>query len=72
MTKRTVDAKATARLVDHDTFDRFLFAIRPTPDELVWRAIPWQRDLGVGLEVARREAKPILLWAMNGHPLGAT
>jgi len=44
----------------------------PKPDELVWRAIPWRATLRAGLLDATTERKPVLLWAMNGHPLGTT
>jgi hypothetical protein len=44
----------------------------PKPDELAWRAIPWRATLRAGLLDATAERKPVLLWAMNGHPLGTT
>jgi hypothetical protein len=34
--------------------------------------IPWRTTLAEGARDAAREGKPILLWAMNGHPLGCT
>lgn len=44
----------------------------PGPDELLWRAIPWRATLRAGLQDGTAERKPVLLWAMNGHPLGTT
>jgi hypothetical protein len=44
----------------------------PGPDELAWRAIPWRATLRAGLLDATAEQRPVLLWAMNGHPLGTT
>lgn len=44
----------------------------PKPDELAWRTIPWRATLRAGLLDATTERKPVLLWAMNGHPLGTT
>jgi hypothetical protein len=44
----------------------------PGSDELAWRAIPWRATLRAGLQDATEERKPVLLWAMNGHPLGTT
>ncbi len=49
-----------------------LAAIRPTPDELRWRAIPWQTDLRTACRMAAEQGKPVFLWTMNGNPLGCT
>tara|TARA_A100001011_G_C14184687_1_gene788488 strand:+ start:1033 stop:1188 length:156 start_codon:yes stop_codon:yes gene_type:complete len=46
--------------------------IRPTKDELAWAEIPWRRTFYDGLVESDREQKPLLLWVMNGHPLGCT
>src|SRR5262245_16477001 len=53
-------------------FARDLAAIVPKKDELDWRAIPWQSELRAALVEASRVQKPVLLWAMNGHPLAQT
>jgi hypothetical protein len=45
-------------------------AILPTAEERAWRAVPWRPELRLALAEANREPKPVLLWAMNGHPLG--
>ena len=37
-----------------------------------WRTIPWKTALLDAQETAAREAKPIFIWAMDGHPLGCT
>lgn len=46
--------------------------IRPKADELAWQAIPWRTTLLAALRDAEDVDKPILLWAMNGHPLSCT
>ena len=46
--------------------------LAPAADELRWREIPWQSTLTDGLELAVRSDRPLLLWLMNGHPLGCT
>ena len=52
--------------------DRLLGEIIPRPEELAWQQIPWRPTFwGAALE-AHAQEKPILLWAMNGHPLGCT
>lgn len=46
--------------------------LAPTDDEDRWRQIPWRQSVGDGLTDAARAKKPMLLWLMNGHPLGCT
>lgn len=66
-------APASARdLLDDDAVERHLAALRPSAAELAWRRIPWRSTLWRAVVDAHREKKPILLWAMNGHPLGCT
>jgi hypothetical protein len=46
--------------------------IKPSPDEDLWARIPWQTDLWRARNLAAEQGKPILLWEMDGHPLGCT
>jgi hypothetical protein len=46
--------------------------IVPTEAELKWRAIPWRVTLWAGAREGQRLDRPVLLYAMNGHPCGAT
>tara|TARA_B100000427_G_scaffold114072_1_gene94612 strand:- start:185 stop:442 length:258 start_codon:yes stop_codon:yes gene_type:complete len=46
--------------------------IKPTKDELSWTQIPWLTTFYDGLIESDRQQKPVLLWVMNGHPLGCT
>jgi hypothetical protein len=46
--------------------------IRPTADEDKWDRIPWQTSLWEARKQAAAQGKPILLWEMDGHPLGCT
>ena len=34
--------------------------------------IPWRESFYIAINEARETDRPILLWAMNGHPLGCT
>ena len=52
--------------------DRWIEFVRPSAEELGWRQIRWHRSLSEAAEEARRLERPILLWAMNGHPCGET
>ncbi|MCR9244868.1 MAG: hypothetical protein NXI31_07540 [bacterium] len=46
--------------------------IAPHEDESRWQQIDWHADLGTGVRTAAEQQKPVLLWLMNGHPLGCT
>jgi hypothetical protein len=57
---------------DRETYQAFREAILLRPSELRWRSLDWQPSLELGFARARLVNRPVLLWAMNGHPLGAT
>jgi hypothetical protein len=46
--------------------------ILPDPSELGWEQIPWLTTFKDGILAAQAARKPLLLWTMNGHPLGCT
>lgn len=46
--------------------------ILPADDELDWMQIPWLTTFADGIVSANKQDKPLLLWVMNGHPLGCT
>ena len=46
--------------------------ILPKPSELAWTQIPWRPSFHEGVAEAQIQGKPVLLWVMNGHPLGCT
>lgn len=62
----------SSSVLDDDAVNAMLRFIRPHPEELSWQAIPWQTSIPAAVEIARRERKPVLLWAMNGNPLALT
>jgi len=55
-----------------DQFARLQALIKPGKDEDRWVTIPWLNDLWQARQLAARQGKPILLWEMDGHPLGCT
>lgn len=55
-----------------DTLDFWRGRLLPTEQEAAWTEIPWRDALWKAVVEAERDPKPILLWAMNGHPLGCT
>ncbi len=46
--------------------------VLPEPSETAWMGLPWEPSLRAGLVAGRQQSKPVLLWAMNGHPLAST
>jgi hypothetical protein len=58
--------------LNEQTFSDWKEYLLPAPDELRWEGTPWRASFGTGVQEARRSEKPILLWAMNGHPLACT
>lgn len=52
--------------------DRWIDFIKPSTEELGWRGVRWHSSLSEAAEEARELKRPILLWAMNGHPCGET
>jgi hypothetical protein len=47
-------------------------AMTPRGESERWTEIPWQSDLQAARQKAAREEKPLLIWVMDGHPLGCT
>lgn len=61
---------AQAPRLNEKNFAEWRDAILPTAEELSFEKIGWHSDLDSALEEGQRRDKPILLWVMNGHPLG--
>ncbi len=59
-------------VLDDASFVSWRDRIRISDSELVWEQLPWYVTYHEGLEQASAEGKPLLLWVMNGHPLGCT
>jgi hypothetical protein len=58
--------------LNQESFAQWRDYIRPTAEETRWQSIPWRTTFWDGVTQAQKEAKPILVWAMNGHPLACT
>ena len=54
------------------TFVQWRDHIRPKGEELCFETVHWLPTFWDAVIVAQQEEKPILLWAMNGHPLACT
>lgn len=58
--------------LNDDTIDQIADAIRPRAAEVAFLDIGWHESFHSAVNEARETNRPILLWAMNGHPLGCT
>ena len=44
--------------------------IKPRAEETKWEEIPWRVDLWDARREAAREGKPLMVWEMDGNPMG--
>jgi hypothetical protein len=58
--------------VNDENFAQLKEAICPADAEQAYLEIPWHASFFSAVNEARETNRPILLWAMNGHPLGCT
>ena len=58
--------------LNDQTFAAWRDRIRPQAAERCFETVPWLPTFWDGVMAAQEEDKPILLWAMNGHPLACT
>lgn len=65
-------ALAQAPSVHQRTLAEWRAAIAPSESERRWTSIGWRASFWSAVEESNAVEKPILLWAMNGHPLGCT
>ena len=65
------NAAAVPPDLDQATFTKLLAVIKPDQQLEKWQQIPWQANLWDARMQAARDGKPILLWEMDGHPLGS-
>jgi hypothetical protein len=53
-----------------EKLDPLLAVIKPQAGEDRWAQIKWRTSLWEARKEAAEKGKPILLWEMDGHPLG--
>jgi len=58
--------------VERSELARWRGHLRPNEEDLRYARIDWEPTFTEGLSRANDEQKPLLLWLMNGHPLGCT
>ena len=67
-----IAALGQAPVLDDQSFERWRDYVRPQVKEERYLEIPWRESFSIAINEARETDRPILLWTMNGHPLGCT
>jgi hypothetical protein len=63
---------ALAQELTHESYEEVRDHILPDAAELEWMKVGWRPSFWDAVLEAQKTQKPILLWAMNGHPLACT
>lgn len=63
---------STPPAISPDQFSKLHALITPGKGEDQWAQIPWRTSLWEARKEAAAKGKPLLLWEMDGHPLGCT
>ena len=59
-------------LVTAKNYDTVREHVLPSDEEEKWRKMEWRTTFWQGVMDAQKADKPVLLFAMNGHPFGCT
>ena len=62
----------TSYVPDRKNFQDWLQFIHPSDEERSFEKVGWRGQFWPAVQEAKRLGRPILLWTMNGHPLGCT
>lgn len=65
-------ASAPPARLDDDNREAWAQYLAPAGNELAWESLPWLSSYSDGVLAAQEQRRPLLLWVMNGHPLGCT
>lgn len=66
----TAQAEPARPALSDTEYTSALKAIRPAAGEDRFAQVPWLTSLWEARKEAAEQGKPILLWEMDGHPLG--
>lgn len=64
--------RAERQQLNSSNFANWLRFLLPTDEELGFARVGFYTTLWEAVLRGYREGKPILLWAMNGHPMACT
>jgi len=65
-------AEGPPAALNDTTFAAWRDRIRPQDTERSFETVHWLPTFWDAVVAAQKEDRPILLWAMNGHPLACT
>ncbi len=68
----TLLALLLAQELTDASFEKWRDHVLPKSEELEWAKVGWRASFWEAAVEAKEKDKPILLWAMNGHPLACT
>lgn len=72
MDGRAPGGRGPAADLNDTTFTQWRDRIRPKAEERSFETVAWLPTFWEGVIAGQKEDKPILLFAMNGHPLART
>lgn len=55
-----------------ENYEHWLKFIQPDAKEQAYKEIDWRNQFWPAVLEAKELGRPVLLWTMNGHPLGCT
>ena len=58
--------------LDATNFERWRDYLVPAAEDQAWLDVGWETVYWDGVLAAHDAEKPLMIWAMNGHPLGCT
>ena len=61
--------RAAAQELTDATYAKWREYLLPKSEDLAYRQIAWRPSVWEAAAEAQAKEKPVLLWAMNGHPL---
>ena len=61
-----------AQELTENSFEKLFASVAPNAREQSWRRISWHPNFWNAVIAAQEKDRPILLWAMNGHPMACT
>lgn|GEM_PF-383957 len=64
--------EAAVHMADPALLETWRDLIKPGEDERRWESIDWRSSAWDAILEARALDRPLLVWSMNGHPLGFT
>ena len=71
-TAKPAESAVDTQSIEARSIDAWQSLILPDQKQEAWAEIPWRATFWEAVLEAERARKPVLFWAMNGHPLGCT